>query len=174
MDEVTQNGAAETVIQLLITPRNKSQSACENDSVAHLLGNNGHLRGIVNNDVGGRGKQIFVRKQTAPQLRSHYGSLVKRWRNGFGFKSAKAAAEGFVSIGIKNKAKRSFIVPLTMQSTIPGSYSSKQADINQPHHVTPRVTSSHPAITCLIGAEAIWEARCFKQLQPAERFSRQG
>lgn len=80
----------------------------------------------------------------------------------------------FVSIGIKSKAKRSFIVPLAMQSTIPGSYSSKQADINQPHHVTPRVTSPHPAITRPIGAEAIWEARCFKQLQPAERFSRQG
>lgn len=52
-----------------------------------------------------------------------------------------------------------------MQSTIAASY-SKQADINQPRHMTPRVTSSHPAINGLISAGAIWEARCFKQLQP--------
>lgn len=85
MDEVTQIGAEEILIQLLIALCNKSQSACENGSTAHLFRNNGHLRGIVNNDVGGRGTQIFVNKQTAPQLQPHYKSLVKRGRNGFGF-----------------------------------------------------------------------------------------
>lgn len=68
MDEVTQNGRAEILIQLLITLCNKLQSACENDSVAHLLGNNSHLCSMVNNDVDGRGKQIFVNKQISLQL----------------------------------------------------------------------------------------------------------
>lgn len=83
------NNGEKTLIQELITLRNKSQSACENDSVAHLLGNS-HLRGIMNNDVCRRGKQIFVNKQP----RSRFSLIKGDWRKGtdqFGFKADRFA-----------------------------------------------------------------------------------
>lgn len=57
-----------------------------------------------------------------------------------------------------------------MQSTIPRGY-SKQADINQPHHVTPRVTSFHPAIMCPIRKEQIGRKDVLNSC--SRRFSRQ-
>lgn len=84
------NNGEKTLIQELITLRNKSQSARENDSVAHLLGNNSHLRRIMNNDVCRREKQIFVNKQPCSRF-----SLIKGdWRKGtdqFGFKADRFA-----------------------------------------------------------------------------------
>lgn len=56
------NNGEKTLIRKLITLLNNPQTALENESVAHLFGNNHHLHRNMNNDVCKEGKQIFIDK----------------------------------------------------------------------------------------------------------------
>lgn len=62
MQNRTANNGEKTLILKLITLLNKPQSALENDSVAHLFGNNHHLHRLMNNGAGVEGEQIFINK----------------------------------------------------------------------------------------------------------------